>query len=814
MCTTFRALKQVMFLMACRQRHFMMYRYGHYQLQVGARGLKSFQLLRLFRTRVHHRAQVVHQSGHVTSNSVVVTWTAPQTDLTITKYLVQWIKAPGFSIAERPTAQAPVDWKDAQSAETQGNSTSITLLGLDSSTIYLVRVRAVTDEILGEWSLSVAVETESSTTTGPGIGPGPGPGPVLVMPAPQNVIGDVLSSTSIQVAWAPVSPPQGLLLSGYKVEWRQSGSVSWDPHVTTDTQHTITGLAEATPYNIRVTAIGSKSSDGSSVNSAIASGSDVTTEGDLSMPPPTGVSASVASSTSIKVSWNAVSPPRGLTLTGYRVQWKTITDFDWQKETVGKVTEHIITGLSENTLYETAVRANGVSSSGSSEASSVIPGPDVTTQAVLPSPTGLSGLVVSPTSIKLTWHAVSPPPGMTLSDYTVQWRASGQDWSSHTTSATEHTITGLEESTTYDFRVRANGSPADSPFSSVENETSGASSLTSPTGVSGSAESTTSIKITWNAVTPSAGLTLSGYKVEWRKSSDTNWMDHTTAATDYTITGLSENTTYNIRVTAQGTGFGSPADSSPAHGQDVSTPASVTMPPPSGVAGTALSTSSIKVTWTAPTVPAGVTLTEYTVEWREIAASSWTSATVSAPVIEYTMSGLSEYTEYSFRVTASGTDDSLSSISSIAVTGSSVTTKFVETLPAPANLVACSTTPTSSGLTWTGITLPAGYTGLNYTVQHKIAGENWTSSSAGTSTSYTVTGLTASTDYVFRVIASAANPLGQTVREESGEVIGSTQGLTLATKPTLRVVGLYQNTVYWDGDDHSACPKISWNCSV
>ena len=131
----------------------------------------------------HHQRRVVHPPGSVTSSSVEIAWSAPDTELTIIKYLVQWIEAlganavglgaellrPGESIgpqAARSASQGEVDWTNAASAETDGDTPSTTLAGLDPDTKYLVRVRAVTEEINGDWSEPFEVRTLGQGGTG------------------------------------------------------------------------------------------------------------------------------------------------------------------------------------------------------------------------------------------------------------------------------------------------------------------------------------------------------------------------------------------------------------------------------------------------------------------------------------------------------------------------------------------------------------------------------------------------------------------------------------------------------------------------
>ena len=73
-----------------------------------------------------------------------VTWTAPQSDVTISQYQVQYKKH-------------STDWRTANSVS-PGSATSTLLVALDGGTVYEVRIRAVSAIGNGTWS-RVELET-------------------------------------------------------------------------------------------------------------------------------------------------------------------------------------------------------------------------------------------------------------------------------------------------------------------------------------------------------------------------------------------------------------------------------------------------------------------------------------------------------------------------------------------------------------------------------------------------------------------------------------------------------------------------------
>ena len=70
-----------------------------------------------------------------------VTWTIPQSDLTISQYQVQYRRS-GTTV-----------WGNEAVISGSPPANSTILTGLDASTVYIVRVRAVSEIGAGEWSI-------------------------------------------------------------------------------------------------------------------------------------------------------------------------------------------------------------------------------------------------------------------------------------------------------------------------------------------------------------------------------------------------------------------------------------------------------------------------------------------------------------------------------------------------------------------------------------------------------------------------------------------------------------------------------------
>jgi len=129
-----------------------------------------------------------------------------------------------------------------------------------------------------------------------------------------------------------------------------------------------------------------------------------------------------------------------------------------------------------------------------------------------------------------------------------------------TSATTSYTDTGLSAWTVYSYTVSAydaasNNSAQSSPAVTARTLDTTAPSV--PTGVTATAQSETSILVSWTASTDNIGVT--GYKV-YRNASQVG----TSATTSYTDTGLTANTCYSYTVSAYDAANNNSAQSSPA----------------------------------------------------------------------------------------------------------------------------------------------------------------------------------------------------------------------------------------------------------
>ena len=464
------------------------------------------------------------------------------------------------------------------------------------------------------------------------------------------------------------------------------------------TTATITGLTDATAYTFSVTA-GNAAGTGTAVQIAVTTG----TPGAVR-----NLTGSATGETALSLDWDA--PTTGGTPTGYSVTASGVSS----TQIAVSGTSATVTGLSAGTSYAFSVTASNAGGSSAAETVSV-----TTWQS--PGAVGsLSGSADSTSQVSLNWAA---PATGTPAIFTYEVTAPGVASSQISVSGTSATVTGLSADTSYTFTVTATNSAGAGPGDDVTVKTPVQSP--GPVGnLTGNPTGTTSVSLDWDA--PSTGGTPTGYSVT---ASGVSASQINVSGTGATVTGLTANTGYTFSVTASNAG----GSSSPE------TVSVTTWQLPGAVrslSGSADSTSQISLSWAAPSVgnPASFT---YAVSASGVAASQISTSGTSA-----TVTGLSADTSYTFTVKATNR----------AGTGpaETVAVRTDENAPGPVRDLEGTATGTSTvSLDWdapnTGGTT-SGYwvsaTGVDSS-QIAISG-----------TSATVTGLTANTQYSFRVYAT------------------------------------------------------------
>jgi len=580
---------------------------------------------------------------------------------------------------------------------------------------------------------------------------------------------------------------------------------------------------------------------------------------------PTGLTATAASSSVINLTWNAVTPPANCTISFYNIYRSTTSGFTASSATLvasGVTTaSYSDTGLAGSTTYYylvEAVDADGSSGpSGQSNATTRVT-PACTT--VPSAPTGLTATASSSSIIALSWTAVTPPANCTISSYSVY----GGTTANPTTliasglTGTIYSNTGLTASTTYYYVVKA----LDADGTSAASAQASTTTLSASSGVS-----IASINAGGPAVSNSGGgdnpfVADEDYSTGGTTYSVTNTITipasiATTAApaavyqsarqgtVTYTIPGLIAGTSYTVRlhfaelyfsaagdrvfnVAINGTAvltnfdiyatakanytavveqFTATANSSGQiviaytngsidqpmiNGVEVlgaSTSCTTVPSAPTGFTATASSSSAISLSWNAVTPPANCTNISYNIYRSTTSGFTPSSSNLVASGVTtttYTNTGLAASTTYYYIVEALDADGtSAASAQASATTSTAVCTSVPPT--GPTNLAATASSSSAIGLSWTAapVNPPCTLTSNNVyrstTNGFTPSSSNLIGSVSGTSTTYSDTGLAASTTYYYLVEALDSFGSSAASAQASATTLTGSSGTSIAS---------------------------------
>ena len=517
-------------------------------------------------------------------------------------------------------------------------------------------------------------------------------------PAQPVLTPNVISTTEIDLAWAAVASA-----FSYKLERSTDGGTTWSTLATQSaTSYADTGLTADTTYKYRLTAI---NATGNSAVSAVVSGTTI-------LLAPTGLTATDLSTTTIALAWIPVTDA-----TSYKLERSidgvTFTTVAASPALTATSTSYTDTGLNSGATY--TYRLSAIDASGTSAASSTA---SALTLSVAPA---ITATVISASEIDLSW---TPSTGAT--SYKLERSIDGGvTWSALATqSTTTYNNTGLTASTAYQYRVSASSAAGTSALSTVA---SGTTLPPTPTSFAQAVASATEIDLSWTPV-----ISATSYKIE-RSLNGTTWTALspspalTGASNNYNDIGLSAGTSYTYRIsTVNAVGTSTAVVGSPL----------LTLPAVPTLTAVVNSATQVGLSWTSVT-----SANSYKLEVSTDSGNTWsTLATQSG--LTYTNSGLNADTNYKYRVSASNSTG-YGALSNIP----SVTTY----LTAPAGLSLTSASATEIDLSW-----PMLVDATTYKIEQSNNGTTWTTLTpspalTGTSTTYAATGLTAGTQYYFRV---------------------------------------------------------------
>ncbi len=447
---------------------------------------------------------------------------------------------------------------------------------------------------------------------------------------------------------------------------------------------------------------------------------------------PSGLTAAAASSSQINLAWVDNANDEA----GFKIERKTGAAGTYvQIATVGaNVTSFSnISGLSPNTTHFYRVRAYNASgnSAFSNEASA-------TTVPSAPAPPNvLTATAASNTRIDLTWIDNSNNEDGFKIEIKAGPSGTYTEIATAGANATAYSSIGLEANTQYYYRVRAFNGIGASSYSNQAIATTLPDPPATPSGLTATTVSNTQINFAW--VDNSGNET--GFKIERKLGSAVTYTEIATVGanvTSYSNAGLDVNTAYNYRVRAYNTGGHSVYS-------NVASAATLPNPPaaPSVLAATAASNNRIDLAWQDnATDELG-----FIIERKTGAEGTYAVIdTVGANVKTYASLGLAASTQYFYQVRAYNAGGNS------AYSNAANATTPIDPPAAPSSLAATAVSNTQINLTWTDNAANEG--GFKIERKTGAAGTYAEIATVGANAaSYSSKGLTASTQYFYRVRA-------------------------------------------------------------
>jgi chitodextrinase len=258
------------------------------------------------------------------------------------------------------------------------------------------------------------------------------------------------------------------------------------------------------------------------------------------LPTPTGLAA-VPTDTELALTWGAVTGA-----ISYTVTWSGGGESGSATTTTPSYT---ITGLTAGTAYTVSVVAVPDPTSNDDPSRPAVLVTGTTGGAVLPTPANVAASDIANESADITW---SPSAGATAYNLSVATSAAPTVPVFTATGVTSPAaVTGLDPNTEYIASVVATAPGSTNSAAGTVTFTTTNVALAAPTGLASPSQTTTSIALSWNAVT-----NATSYGIEQSPAGAGTWTEIGTATgTTHNATGLTIDTDYDFRVAARGAGF-------------------------------------------------------------------------------------------------------------------------------------------------------------------------------------------------------------------------------------------------------------------
>jgi titin len=627
--------------------------------------------------------------------------------------------------------------------------------------------------------LSYSVEIEAVDSIGTGSASNSASGTPAALPGAPTITSVQVGSTTASIGFSPGSNG-GSAITSYR--YSTNGGSTWTSTSTTSPV-SVTGLSTGTTYSFELEAV-----------NPTGAGAAATTSFTTTAPPATPVIVAVTpGNQSLTVSFTAPATG-GSPITDY--DWSTDGGTTWYSEDtygtpcqsngslvtcqIAALSTDGATPLVNGTSYPIEMKA--VNAVGTGPASGSANGTPYTTPGAPSITTGAGGMVASNQSLTVSFSAPNSTGGSPITSYQYSTDA-GATWHSRTdgqsatattvtiTAASADGVTPLVDGQTYDVEIRALNAAGSGPGSAVATgipvtvpDAPTIATVTSENGALG---------VTFTPAS-NGGSAVTGYEYS---VDGVNWSTTGSLSPSFTITGLTNGTTYPVEIRADNAEGNSDASTSVS-----GTP--YTVPGQPVISSTTRGNATISVTYTEPST-GGSAVTSY--QYSTDAGTTWqTASSLADPMVVNALSTngttpVANGTEYPVEVRAvNAAGDSLASTPVEAEPATVPAAPTVVLTPGDGSITAAATITNNGGSSITGI-------------DYSLNGGPFVSTGT-TSSTFTITGLTNGTTYTVSIRADNA--------------IGNGNASSPASATPLTVPGSPTNVL---AASDSASADVSWS---
>jgi PQQ-dependent dehydrogenase (s-GDH family) len=346
---------------------------------------------------------------------------------------------------------------------------------------------------------------------------------------------------------------------------------------------------------------------------------------------PANLAASGITQTSLSLTWTASTDNTGVS--GYDIFQNNVKI----NPSPVAATNYAVSGLTPATTYSYYVVARDAAGNISGNSNTINPTTQSPDTEAPSAPTDLAASSISYNSFSLSWTAATDNIG--VSGYNVY--VNGNKVNGSLITGTSFAVTALSELTAYTVYVvaldQAGNNTASSSIEVITTEAPDLQAPTAPTNLSAAAITGTSLILNWTASTDNVGV--AGYDV-FRNNVKINTALVT--GTSYNVTGLTNATSYSFYVKALDDAGNASTNSNTLN---VTTPDTQEPTAPSNVAASAVTATTLTLSWSAASDNVSVTGYDVYQNNNKINVTPVTG-------LSYNVTGLTATTTYGFYVQA------------------------------------------------------------------------------------------------------------------------------------------------------------------